>query len=282
MIRFLQRLKSRRGLTLIEVLIATVIFSLILLAAFTMYQPVSDMANMVRGDSDMQRIVTAVEGFIVSQIRNSAEISIIWSDFDLDGNSTMNWTNVAAQMDDFEADKRDIGDQPQALVIRESGGRLFVYNIRLREVFGANPGDAALRGLNRAAMAGILANASNEIERFRVFSRSFYSDVDLSLDVALSPSNPFAQVRGDTTFQMQIDASREGVLSLDSRSLTDTGLTWIGNLNTPSTTYLSTFLRGRVSPVLSDADPVSTFMVATGEIVILYHNNAHFNRVHTP
>lgn len=309
---YIRRLKSRKGLTLVEVLIATVIFALILLAAFTMYQPVNEIAAIVKGDSDAQRIVSAAEGFIAYQIRNAAEISILWgSPVALPANyrnwnntnpipaNPINWNTVAGQMYDFAEDKTEFGDQPQALIIRQVRGRTYIYNIRLRDFFNrwdhmgnARPASGHRTAANLATILNFPANGADPtafggitLEDYRAFSRSFYGDINLDFEIQLSETRPGNQARGKTFLTMQVNAFRglETTVTLDSRSRTDTQLSWIGKHGgTGDGNPDNTFLRARIFPAINNPaqldEVISNFNSAVGDIVILYHNNMHRNR----
>jgi len=251
MIKYLQRLKSKKGLTLVEVMIATVIFSLILLAVFSMFEPINKVADIVKSDSDMQRIVTATESFIAQQIRNSSEIEIWWGD-----PSLTTWAAIADRAKEFIEDKGSPDNHPQALVLKREGDLMYLYNIRLKEA---------------PAIETALFTGLNDSSRWRVFNSSFYSGIELAIEAEIQPSNHLDQRRGRTFFMLQIDAYRDGDISLDSRSLSETQLMWIGGVNR----------RGSSNPPMFEArmnpDPPASG-VMTGEFVIFYNNNVHLNR----
>jgi prepilin-type N-terminal cleavage/methylation domain-containing protein/uncharacterized repeat protein (TIGR02543 family) len=257
------RILSRKGLTLVEVLIATVIFSLLVLAAFTMYQPVSRIASMVRADVDAQRVVTAVESYVANQIRNSLSISIFRG-------AVLN-EDMRDEMMSFDALTRaeDPDADPRAIIITQDGGFTYIYNIRFKELVPTQ-----WNGLN----------IFSDLEEWRVFNRSFYGDISLEVDIDINEPNPNLQVRNQSFFQMQIDAFRVhnngGVITrelrLDSRSSSVTRLTWIGQ---PPNVELTTFLKTngtadgfdrRMNLVDGGGDPNS--------YVILYHNDINLAR----
>jgi prepilin-type N-terminal cleavage/methylation domain-containing protein len=256
-IKYLQRLRAKKGVTLVELVIAMAIFTLLLTAVFSMYQPVVDIANMVKGDSDMQRVVTAGEQFVMQQMRSSPEIHVIWNG----GGFTWAQTNFATNF----RNNRNPSDLPQALVLHEGQ----IYNVRLSETTGA-------------ITSTILTDP-----RWRVFNDSFYDDIVLDFNVAIHPQLPGEQRRGNVWFQMQVDGLRRdnsGGLRVDmnSRRLSDTQLTWIGNVGSSGDgENETTGLRARVSPPLQDCGTVCSGpnghrCVAWGTIVIFYLGNMDF------
>jgi prepilin-type N-terminal cleavage/methylation domain-containing protein len=276
MIKYLQRLKRKNGLTLVEVVISMAIFSMLLLAVFSMYQPVSDIANMVTADSDMQRVVYAGEQYVVQQLRLSPEIHIFW-------NGT-GWPTGTAQTIRAFRQRRGADELPQALVIHE--GRL--YNVRLRDVT-ISPG---------TDIDGILTSFTTP--QWRVFNESFYNGVHLDFEMALTPIHPQRQVRGNTWLQMQVDGRRAcrrtnhpsiqasctdcNAVDMNSRRLSDTQLTWIGHVGGvgPPTAEL----RARLLPDIDthlpgeDCTTVGTCnCVASGSFIILYLGKMDFTRV---
>ncbi|MDR0222495.1 MAG: hypothetical protein LBI38_03025 [Oscillospiraceae bacterium] len=259
-------------MTLVEVLIATVIFALILVAVFTMYQPILKVSEAVKSDSETQRITASVEGFIIGQLRNSAEIEVYWSgDASVGVMSAGDWDAVKPAIDHFVIGKYGAGGNPQALLVKrvDTGGgdmRTYVYNVRLED------------GMNFAELIDKIKNG--DIEEYRVFNRSYYNDVELAFEIAISPSKPGAQVRNKTYLQMQVDALRDGELVLDSRLISDTQFTWIGNIQTPDyipegSRPIYDELRAKIVPPIDDADPDD---LVSGEFIILYYNSAYYNR----
>ncbi|MCL1881909.1 MAG: prepilin-type N-terminal cleavage/methylation domain-containing protein [Oscillospiraceae bacterium] len=261
---FLKRLGRKKGLTLVEVVIATAIFAILLLAVFTMYQPIVRVVDMISDDVIAQRVVTSTEEFIAQQLRNATEIEIHWG---------TNWDTVRIAAVNAFSDLNPTPGEPggfgaipaidadngsanltQAIVIH--GGRL--YNIRMT-------------GLSSEALNA----AFGSLEHHRVFNEAFYDGVDIDVQVGLSEESVTQQIRGETWFQMQIDALRDGDIALDTRQISDTQLTWIGNPVRNNLTPQNHF-RARITPQPSDGvagNNDNTFFI------IFYNNNVHANRV---
>ncbi|MCL2037311.1 MAG: prepilin-type N-terminal cleavage/methylation domain-containing protein [Oscillospiraceae bacterium] len=290
--KYLYRLRNRKGLTILEVIIATVIFSLILLAAFAMYVPVNRAAELVQSDSDAQRVVMAAESYLNTQLRNSVSMTVYRGvDFTANipvaqGGGVDTDTAISEVMMNFATHKSVAGTNPQAIVIRDISGISYLYNIRLLNADGTPK-----------TMAQIDADLTSENNR--VFSRSFYGNIDLDVAIEISPANVDLQERGDTEIRIQIDANRmEGATKnhlLDSRRLSRTGLTWIGSLTGPETgvpvealpgttpVSIGSFrLRANVQDMRGCTTPDECNSIdcdAThGNYLILYHNNVHIGR----
>jgi prepilin-type N-terminal cleavage/methylation domain-containing protein len=261
--KYLQRLKSRKGLTLVEVIIATAIFSLILVAVFSMYQPLVDVANMISADSDMQRVVSAGEQFVVQQLRNSPEIVIHHDLTNLADIQGLGGAVTAFMGTGINA-KTSADDNPQALIILDG----ILYNV-------------SLSGTTWAAETASLASLS----RWRVFNPTFYAGLTLEYQIGVSPSNPHQQVRGDSYLEMQVDALRGTSRDMNSRSRTQLQLVWIGKIQGAGCSHddqtdagcitncgvAPDALRMRSFPALTPGAPSATS--ATGAIVIFYNNN---------
>jgi prepilin-type N-terminal cleavage/methylation domain-containing protein len=259
-IKYLQRLKSKKGITLVEMVIAMAIFTMLLAAVFSMYQPVVDIANMVTGDSVMQRVVTANEQFVIQQLRSSPEIDVRWNV----GGAGIVTTRQADAATAFR-NGRTADNLPQALVLHD--GR--IYNVRLHDA--APPGTA-------------ITPAMLTDPRWRVFNESFYSDVRVEFEVAITPPLYFDQRRGHVWLQMQADGLRRGRdggwrVDMNSRRLSDTQLTWIGNVGSSDTIDVGP-LRARSTPLLrvcSGSEHSSNCTCVTrGTVVILYLGNMDF------
>jgi type II secretory pathway pseudopilin PulG len=218
-IKKLQRLKAKKALTLVEVVIGLAIFTMLVAAVFSMYQPVLDVANLVRNDTDMQRVVSAGEQFVLQQLRSSPEIHIFH-----EGGATISNTTASRMRRILLNMKPE--DLPQLMALRapgaaDGGGRIF--NARISDLAGTSPvgGGATSATLNGRLNAGS-----------RVFNEAFYNGVQLGFRMEVVEPNPWQQVRGNTHLLLQTDAFRDGDINLDSRSFTDTPLTWIGNVGT--------------------------------------------------
>jgi len=266
MIKYLQRLKSRKGLTLVEVVIATAIFSLLLVAVFSMYDPIVRITDMVARDSEMQRVVSASERFIIQQLRNSAEVEI--------HHGVDALASVSGAMGTFRdrIGGGSTGNMPQALII-DTNGRL--YNIRMVDGVDIT---AAISALNS----------------HRVFNEMFYSDLSLRIAVGLERQHPCEQERYNTYLALRVDALRGTEINLSSRSSTYTMFSWIGsptpqpcgsgcmNASGAGSCKQQETLRARfATPPLAAVAP-ETIPMATNEggfIVILYHNSPLYGRV---
>ncbi|MCL1867226.1 MAG: prepilin-type N-terminal cleavage/methylation domain-containing protein [Oscillospiraceae bacterium] len=220
LLRTLSRLKSKKGLTLIEVMIATVIFALILLAAFNMYRPVNEVASMVKSDSDAQRVVAAAESYIANQLRGAVSITAF-------AGVNVESDDLHGKMADFAKSAEKNKSNPQALVIMNGDdGITYIYKVGLLNSDGTS--------FNKEKIAAVMKESG--IEPYRVFNRSFYGgDVSLDFLFQVYPTNPNSQARGFTSVSMQIDAFRvlpDGTreMKLDSRSTSITRLTWIGSV----------------------------------------------------
>ncbi|MCL1902899.1 MAG: prepilin-type N-terminal cleavage/methylation domain-containing protein [Oscillospiraceae bacterium] len=251
----LKRLKSKRGMTLIEVIIAVVIFTMITAAAFSMYQPISEIAGSVRTDNDMQRIVTASENYIARQLRNAVEIKVIKADA---------WTDAAVDMANFTVGRTAAGDDPRALIIEESstiGTR--IYDVRLNDVGGPIPAD---------------------IEKFRVFNTSFYSDILLDIGIDLSENDPALQERDRTFLELTTTAKRDAKFGMKSSALaaerTDKK---VGGYNGEASILLSWigYVDGSDKNAFTDTARTLNKASITGAgntWIILYHNNIDMDR----
>jgi prepilin-type N-terminal cleavage/methylation domain-containing protein len=264
MIRYLQRLKAKKGLTLVEVLIATVIFSLILVAVFSLFTPINQVAETIRADSDMHRLVSLTESFFVRQLRNSSELEIHW----WPDPTTINWTAAANSANTFRNKHGFANGNPQALIVREVADETRIYNVRLNEA-----GDTT-------ALTELFVNAVNELDRWRLFNPSFYADINLDFQFNISPEITANQRRGNVYLQMQMDAYRGNKvpanLSLNSRSVSDTLFTWIGGVNGPANDSANPgAFQARVNPGVSQSPP---HRAISGDFVILYHNDEYLNR----
>jgi prepilin-type N-terminal cleavage/methylation domain-containing protein/uncharacterized repeat protein (TIGR02543 family) len=284
--RLIQRLQSRKGLTLIEVVIASIIFSLIVLAAFSMYQPMNRAAQAIKSDADAQRTVVAAEAYIAAQVRNAVGVTVFRGvDFDNTSAVIHNGLTVSALLENFaETVGGGIGGRitvddnaqqgasltfPQAIVIRDTDASGRIYSLTLPRMTEAEIASALTPGAN--------------LERHRVFSRTFYNGIGLNFWVTLNPTEPTAQNRGATSFVMQIDANREGELILDSRSSSVEQFTWIGlitgNPRNPAPDGAGGFFQRAVVHDLRICDngaaPAGMCDCGgvCGQYLILYHNN---------
>ncbi|MCL1788895.1 MAG: prepilin-type N-terminal cleavage/methylation domain-containing protein [Oscillospiraceae bacterium] len=267
----LKRLKSKKGMTLIEVIIAVVIFSLITAAAFSMYQPIVEIAGAVRSDNDMQRIVTASENYLARQLRNAVEIEI---------HQTVSWASVTGDMKAFFEnggnERNKDGDDPRALVITTDptpgapADAIRIYDIRLND---------------NSTSPGSFQNLSGGIEKWRVFNTTFYSDIlfptfDVALrgNGALNPE-PENQVRDDTYLRLEIEAERDAKFGVRSGKLASNNggeshsnilLSWIGWIeDSDKDAYnASTLNEARICTACSGGNTW----------VILYHNNIDMDR----
>ncbi|MCL2070617.1 MAG: prepilin-type N-terminal cleavage/methylation domain-containing protein [Oscillospiraceae bacterium] len=254
-----KRLLSKKGLTLVEVMIATVIFSLITLAAFTMYQPIVEIAGSVRSDNDMQRIVNASENYVARQLRNAVEIEV----HRVDDPFTEVLTDTSI-MDPFTNGRTKPGDDPRALIIWDTStlatpGATLIYDVRLHDTA---PSPSVIS----------IPTTMAELEAFRVFNTAFYSDIELGVNVGLNELVPDNQVRDRTFLQLQLEARRDGVINLASGATTHANilLSWIGLAEGGDQTKFEAGQLNKAS--LIETSP-------TGNVwVILYHNNIDMDR----
>jgi hypothetical protein len=262
-----------------------------------MYQPVNQIVGMIAGDSDMQKIVTAGESFVARQLRNAAEIEIHYDGASANGLFT-SWNTVSKEMADFTKARREVGDQPQALIIRQSGTVTDIYNVRLYEIDDQYTDPAANKILNMNLNVG-----SSDLEKWRVFNKSFYSDIWLEFDISITPlNNPLndpsihdcsamvppcttthpcngldgrgIQERNKTFLGMRVQAYRGTGISLaNSASFSDTQLTWIGRTGEDQLPSAETFEARFFDESTGTMHVGPPPTINTREWVILYHNN---------
>ncbi|MCL1832251.1 MAG: prepilin-type N-terminal cleavage/methylation domain-containing protein [Oscillospiraceae bacterium] len=272
--KFLLRLRAKKGVTLVECVIATAIFALLMTAVFSMYQPIANVVELVSSDSGVQRIVSAGEQFISQRLRNVAELEVIWDEH----------ANKAAI---FADDIKDHGGTPRALIV--FNGRL--YDMPLLDSTGASIA---------------LPTTTSALNTYRVFNESFYGPANLVVTVAIECGggsaswNPAHQMRGKTFLNIRVDAEVSDKITMSSRTESDVMLTWIGRnggtdcssvnctepgiCGTPSRTF-----RARANPEVSDGDTKITTSDSVGDIlssaevtnmlVIVYHADPQLGRM---
>ena len=310
----IRQMRARSGLTLVECVIAVAIFSLVTLAAFTMYTPIVEISKKVRADNDMARVVRSAEAYITRQIRNAVEIEIIQSP---------TWgVDLANHVNSFAGGKRTADDVPKALILRRVDDIVYLYDMRLT-TSSLIPTSSATCSTPRTAeinqVFGPLTVPANRaaLEAERVFNRSYIGTVSLEAQMGLSVNNRrcnggnhnvpglpestqcLKQERGKTYFQLSIGAEREGnfeirenilAASESATLLTKVGRVRDNNLLQPTKgadggncmMFEARFRDYVASGTLIVAGEGGMHPSNDNEWVILYHNNINSNRPPLP
>ena len=256
----LKKLQSKKGVSIVEMIIAIVIFTLIVVAAFTMYQPITEIARAVRSDNDMQRILTASENYIARQLRNAVEIEIY---------RVADWTTVRSNANTFAAGRSDPSDDPRMLIIRTNAtGNVDIFDVRLN---------------NWGTLVNATALNNSNIGAHRVFNNAFYANINLDFLIALNEDDKTAQVRDKTFLHLTTEATREadaftrgGALTAGASNVSESQilLSWVG--------YVESSGGGAHNPA-DNLNEARFFPPLTpdpnDDWVILYHNNIDMDRV---
>jgi len=261
LIKRIQVLKSRKGFTLVEVMCAVVIFAVVLAAVFAMFDPISKISAMIKGDSTAQKLTLTISDYIAAQVQTATDVEVYWVD---DSVSTANWSSLASKITTFQVknnnDSLASHDLPHALIVKNIGGTTYFYNV-------------GLKGLSSADITGILAGGA-ELEKYRVFNRSYYGkeservDLDTYFEVKVIPG--VAPNPDKSTLRVGIDAYREGDLQVKAQRANVIDLVNIGRTNPHHAERLCeappAFQQGLTAPVTPL--PVAW----RGDYLILYNN----------
>ena len=74
--RYLRRLKYKKGFTLVELLVATAITSILLVAAMSLFTPVRNIAGQIEGDVTTDNITTSMNNYIASRLNKACAFNI--------------------------------------------------------------------------------------------------------------------------------------------------------------------------------------------------------------
>jgi hypothetical protein len=231
-------------------MIATVVFSLIILAAFSMYQPIVRIANIIRSDADTQRIVNAAESYVARQVRSAAQVTLY---------TNVDYTALVTDIVGYANLWDRAGDFPQAIIItnaHDDDAASFIYNVRLEA------------GMTAANLPPVL-----DIENFRVFNRSFYAGVELDFEIEIEPEfDDWGSQQRDETFLTMSTNARHDDRELVSRSEDFTIFTWIGARGAPIPHPQPG--PGIFEGLQFDGVDAAGNAAPGNDIVILYYNNS--------
>lgn len=213
----IRRLKARKGFTLIEVLCAVIIFAILMVAVFSLFDPINKIAAMIKGDSYAEMVALSVEGYVSENLQTAAGIEIYWM-------TGADWADTSDSgfgkkiLDFYSRHEGNIGNMvasPHALIIKRSddgdgdaGNDMFyLYDASLKVV--RIGGDVILS--NTASSIGAYFANADSLEEHRLFDRAFYNGAILNISARIDSA-------ARTNMLMVIDASRDNGTGAELRS----------------------------------------------------------------
>jgi len=228
----IRRLKKRGGFTLVEVLCAVVIFTMLIAAVFAMFDPVNKISQMIKGDASAERIALVAETFMSTQFQTANGIEIYWM------NDT-DWADAAVlgnRLRDFAHKFKNPPsnpstlNNPHALIVKRDAadGMVYLYDIKLmqEELWGTSD------------IPGIGTSTVANLENNRLLNRAFYDKVilDISMNVDVT-ENPVVTIMIDafrdngSGAQLQSKSRRESVTYLvNIGGYSSTGMPFTANV----------------------------------------------------
>jgi len=251
LIKKAQLLRSRKGFTLIEVLCAVIIFGILMVAVFALFDPINKISQSIKGDSGAERLSLTVSDYIAAQFQTATDVELYWVD---DSVSGAEWDNLGIKFLDFQSKNSGSQDLPHALIIKNIDGITYLYSINLKFLTLSDPDD-----INDLI-------STDALEEYRLFNRAFYDGIELDIAVEIvAPIPPDTQ----SVIKVEIDAYRNGDLRAKARRGNVTEMINIGKPNpyhAPRVCSVATDDRG-----LDDGDPATGWQ---GDYLILYNNFA--------
>jgi prepilin-type N-terminal cleavage/methylation domain-containing protein len=254
------RLKSKSAFTLVEVMIAVAITSMLIVAVMALLDPVNKIINMISSDSDAQNTVTAASSYIERQVQLSTGIEL-YKQVDLSAASDA--VNMGAIMENFANKYTAAAYIPRAFIIKQefnaAGGvtSSTLYSIRLKS--------PAITALADGELGELLKDPA-WLEQYRVFNNSFYVGKSLSYDMGIDPVLSSEQIGNPCFLNMRVDAFEDGELAIKMPKDTVTRLINIG-------------IDGgyTAETVVWSDSPLSTGNPDARDIVLLFNTTTRYN-----
>ncbi|MCL2634571.1 MAG: type II secretion system GspH family protein [Oscillospiraceae bacterium] len=246
--KHLYRLRAKKGFTLVELICAIAIFTLLTAAIVMMLEPVNRIRASIKGDAEAMGVATSVESYMARQMMTATDIKIFWMsaaswgslNYRETASATPTSIPTANGLASFGSFHMGALDNPQALIIKKAASpssMVYIYNIRLK-------------GLSAASISSII-NDPVLLEEYRVFNPSFYSNLVLELSIRTATSGAGSNVK--THMLVTIDTARINPV---------TGLPdYATKARKESLTTLVNI--GREKPKVNPTDPVKHYEIIT-------------------
>jgi len=286
----LRRLKARRGFTMVEVLCATIIFAILMVAVFMLFDPINKINRAIKGDSAADTLALTTEEYVAYQLRMATDVEI-WR-IGTAGQDSY-WNNMGDEVVAFYKNNLLLNDVPSALLMKEHtitnpdgtvSHYTFLYRIDrfdLQKLFTGldltDPGDVTAAELIVNNLLNLTTLGSDGVtpllESYRVYNRSFYNGINLDLT---------ARMEGTKVIRMNIRALRDEDNDGDNDDEVRRRESVIKmiNIDNPNPFYSSgsrtcKAVEYRVARAAGLPDPVvAADATHTGDYLILYNNIA--------
>lgn len=245
-------LRARKGFTLIEVLCATIIFAILIVAVFALFDPINRINKMIKGDSGAERLILTTEEYISSQVRMASSVELYRVD---------DWEDMARFIDAFRTANPVPEDFPNALIIKKEVAAphtTYLYNINLKDS-AANPDLADVIAINTTL-------TSDTLEKYRLYNRSFYDGVNLDITM---------RIDGGNLMKVSIEAKRDGDVRARSSREDVVNMINMGKTNPyhtggiPSGCAANAYALNALGDPITLPDPDPDW---TGDYLLLYNN----------
>ncbi len=107
---FYKRILSKKGLTLVEILVVLIVASVLLLCATGMLAPVNNLLNSVKGNAHMDAMCNTANEYIRGTLQKAKKISIFAYHDDGDGGAWNEFNELGAKYDEY-ANNLQTGDK---------------------------------------------------------------------------------------------------------------------------------------------------------------------------
>jgi len=197
----LRALKARSGFTLVEMICAVAIFGVIMVALFALFDPINRISQMIKGDSEAERLSLAVADYMAAQFQTATDIEGYW----VDGS----WNTFGDEVFAFiEANKEDV-DMPRALLIKRFDNITYLFNVNLKQLplIGDLTADSAVINALFSSSGGPGSALYND---HRLFNRAYYDNIQLQFfiwDHIIAPVPP--STSKTYLLKIQIEAYRD-------------------------------------------------------------------------
>jgi len=261
-----RRLRGKRGFTLVEMICAIAILTVLMAAMVIMYVPLNKISASLKGDAKAQSLAQFVEEYMSKCVQTTTGFEL----YEVNGS----WSGLDAHINAFRTTAGY--NHPHALIVRYDDNGTSDVNDDMTYFYDISLNPAV------AVTSADLPGGAN-IENYRVFNRSFYEGIYLETSIYVDPINPTDQEGRQTNLYIKINAWRRqpdsaGTLDL-SIGATRESLTTMVNIGRRATSNPSDTSRIAGSSFTYTA-PTKTPITAipavshTGDYLILYNNEA--------